>query len=249
MRIIANRIFLGVLAFCCFVSLLFLLPLSSASAFQVPERLEYSIWWGIVKAGNSTLEISDNGDDTLKIVSRVKSSAFLSIFYKVEDLIELTVDDDTYVPYDYYINLREGKHRRERRVTYDRESGKITLDDLKNKNTQEFEMDGEVYDPLSAFYMVRTMDLEVGKSESLRVFDNGKLYDVEVQVLKKETVHLPHGTFDTIKIKPVLMSEGIFVRKGDVFIWVTDDEKKIPVKVESKVKVGSIHVELKGGTY
>jgi hypothetical protein len=72
---------------------------------------------------------------------------------------------------------------------------------------------------------------------------------VEVQVLKKERVSVPAGTFDTVVVKPILKSEGIFLRKGDVYIWLTDDDKKIPVKMKSKVKVGAINAVLVGGTY
>jgi hypothetical protein len=222
---------------------------SGASAFEVPERLEYSIWWEFVKAGNSVLEIGKGEEDTLKIISTAWSSSFISLFYKVEDRIEVNVDSSTYLPYDYYLTLREGRHRKERQVTYYQEEGKIILDNVHDMKVEEFDIEGGVYDPLSAFYAVRTMDLEVGKSLFVRVFDNGKLYDVEVKVLKKEKITIPAGTFDTIKVKPLLMSDGIFMRKGDVHIWLSDDEKKVPVKIESEVKIGAINVVLKGGKW
>jgi hypothetical protein len=231
------------------VVLLCLAPVSDASGFEVPERLEYSIWWEFVKAGNSILEIGKGEEDTFKIISTAWSSKFISIFYKVEDRIEVNVESSTYLPYDYYLKLREGRHRKERQITYYQREGKIILDNVHDMKVEEFKIEGSIYDPLSAFYAVRTMDLEVGKSQFIRVFDNGKIYDVEVQVLKKEKITVPAGTFDTIKIKPILMSEGIFMRKGDVFIWLTDDEKKIPVKIESKVKIGAINVVLKKGVY
>jgi len=249
MHIIAKKNRLAVLAFGIVALALILQAPRAASAFAVPERLEYSIWWGIIKAGNSVLEIKQNGDDEMQIVSTTKSSKFLSMFYKVNDRIEVNMEKGTFLPYDYYINLREGKRRKEKKVNFERDQGKIVIDHIDDKNTEEFDVEGNVYDPLSAFYLVRTMDVEVGKSQYIRVFDNGKLYDVEVQVLRKEKLKLPHGTYDTIVIKPVLKSEGIFMRKGDVLIWVTDDENKVPVKVESKVKVGKIHVEISGGDY
>lgn len=224
-------------------------PVSGASAFEVPERLEYSIWWEFIKAGNSVLEIGKGEEDTFKIISTAWSSTFVSMFYKVEDRIEVNVDGSTYLPYDYYLTLREGRHRKERQVTYYQKEGKIILDNVHDMKVEEFEVEGGVYDPLSAFYAVRTMDLEVGKSQFVRVFDNGKLYDVEVQVLKKEKITIPAGTFDTIKVKPLLKSEGIFMRKGDVYIWLTDDEKKVPVKIESEVKIGAINAVLKGGKW
>jgi hypothetical protein len=81
------------------------------------------------------------------------------------------------------------------------------------------------------------------------VFDNKKLYKVEIQVLNKETVETPLGTFKTILIKPIMKSEGIFYRKGDILIWLTDDEKKIPVMLKTKVPVGSVKAVLVNGKY
>jgi hypothetical protein len=60
---------------------------------------------------------------------------------------------------------------------------------------------------------------------------------------------LPSGTFDTIVIKPLMKSEGIFSRKGDIFIWLTDDLKHIPVKMQTKAAVGSIIATLVRGNY
>jgi len=51
---------------------------------------------------------------------------------------------------------------------------------------------------------------------------------------------VPAGTFDTIKVKTLIKYEGLSVNKGDVIIWFTDDEVKMPVKMESKIKVGTI---------
>jgi hypothetical protein len=232
--------------------LVFLLSLalpSGAPAFAVPERLEYSIRWEFIHAGNSVLEIAPEGGKTLKIVSRAWSSKFLSIFYKVEDRIEVLVEESSYLPFRYRLDLREGRHRKDREVLYLREMGKIVLNNRHKDEIKEFDAQGAVYDPISAFYWIREMDLEVGRPLFVRVFDNGKLYDVEVQVLKKERVSVPAGTFDTVMVKPILKSEGIFMRKGDVYIWLTDDERKVPVKMKSKVKVGAINAVLVGGVY
>jgi hypothetical protein len=70
-----------------------------------------------------------------------------------------------------------------------------------------------------------------------------------VQVLKKDRIKLPIGTFDTVIVKPLMQSEGIFNRKGEIYIWLTDDEKHIPVKMQTKVAVGSITATLIQGYY
>jgi hypothetical protein len=93
------------------------------------------------------------------------------------------------------------------------------------------------------------MKLEVGKSVFVDVFDSKKLWNVEVQVLRKEKISTILGEVETIVIKPLMKSEGIFNRKGEILIWLTDDQKRIPVKMNTKVVVGAITATLVGGTY
>jgi hypothetical protein len=249
MPIIAEKKPLGAGLLSIGIFLLCLMTPACASAFQIPERLEYSIRWQFIKAGSSVLEIAEGDEGTLKIVSRAWSAKVLSVFYKVEDRIEVLAEESTFLPSVYHLKLREGRHRKERIVTYDRKEGRIVLNNIHKNEVKEFDTEGDIYDPITAFFLIRTMEFEVGKPIFIRVFDNGKLYDVEVQVLKKQKIRVPAGTFDTIKVKPLLKSEGIFMRKGDVYIWLTDDERKIPVKIKSKVKVGAVNVVLTGGVY
>ena len=110
-------------------------------------------------------------------------------------------------------------------------------------------MHDNVFDPLSVLYYVRTMKLETGKSAYVDIFDSKKLWNVEVQVLRREKISTILGEVETIVIKPLMKSEGIFNRKGEVLIWLTDDRKRIPVKMQTKVAVGSITATLVSGTY
>jgi len=91
--------------------------------------------------------------------------------------------------------------------------------------------------------------LDVGRSVFVDIFDSKKLWNVEVQVLRKEKIRTNLGEFDTVLIKPLMKSEGIFNKKGDMYIWLTDDVKRIPVRMQTKVAVGSIIATLVGGTY
>ncbi len=68
-------------------------------------------------------------------------------------------------------------------------------------------------------------------------------------MLRNERVRVPAGEFATVVIKPILQSEGIFLKKGEVYIWLTDDEKRIPVMVKSRVKIGSFVAKLVDGDY
>jgi uncharacterized protein DUF3108 len=79
---------------------------------------------------------------------------------------------------------------------------------------------------------------------SVPTHDNRKSYDMEVKVHKKERVEVPAGKFDCILVEPMLKSEGVFKSKGSILIWLTDDDRRIPVLVKSKVPIGSISVSL-----
>jgi len=97
---------------------------------------------------------------------------------------------------------------------------------------------------LSAFYYVRTQPLPNGATLLLPTHDNKKSYDMEVKVHRRERVQVPAGTFDCVVVEPMLKSEGVFKSKGSILVWLSDDERRIPVLVRSKVPVGSISVSL-----
>lgn len=222
-------------------------------SFKMPETLKYDLIWAGVKAGEAVLEIKEEGDD-IRITSTSESAKWVSIFYTVRDRIESRVSKNSSgqvigQPVNYRLSLREGRHRKNKEVRFDHAKSKAMYIDYIDNEEEEFEIPGFIFDPLTSFYFLRTVDLEVGKSVYVPVFDNKKVWNVEVRVLRRERIKVPAGEFETIVIKPLMKSEGIFFRKGDIYIWLTDDEKRIPVKMKTKIKIGSITANLVGGSY
>ena len=232
-------------------SLLVHLLSAEALSFTIPEILTYDLTWTGIKAGKASLEIRDEGNE-MKITSTARSAKWVSVFYTVNDMVETRLSKEKPSigqPVSHKINLSEGRNRKNKEVMFDYRSLKaLSIDHLANERA-ETEIPARVFDSLSSFYYVRTLNLEVGKSVYVTVFDNKKIWDIEVQVLRKERVEVPAGQFNTIVIKPLMKSEGIFYRKGDIFIWLTDDEKRTPVMLKTKVKIGSISARLVGGRY
>ncbi|HDH58008.1 MAG TPA: DUF3108 domain-containing protein, partial [Bacteroidetes bacterium] len=91
----------------------------------------------------------------------------------------------------------------------------------------------------------RLQPIEVGQSVYIQVHDIRKTYPLKVDILARETVETPAGIFDCIKVEPVLESAGIFKSKGRIFLWFTDDERRMPVILKAKVLIGSITAYLK----
>jgi hypothetical protein len=100
-----------------------------------------------------------------------------------------------------------------------------------------------VQDTLSALYYLRTReDFIADKPITMEVFYSDKSWPVEVRTVGREKVITPAGEFDTIKVRAY---KGLFMSEGDIFIWLTDDSRKIPVLIKSTVKIGSLVFTLK----
>jgi len=101
-----------------------------------------------------------------------------------------------------------------------------------------------VQDVLSALYFIRTQKLIVGQPISVDNYSDNKLYPLEVKVHKKERIEVPAGEFDCVVVEPILKAAGIFEHKGRLWVWLTDDERHVPVLMKSKIIIGSIVAEL-----
>lgn len=246
----------GILIIFIFLSVItskFFTESCDATSFNVPEKFIYDLRWMGINAGKASLEIVDN-EKSFKIISTARSADWVSVFYTVDDRIESSVYKNFAFstigqPESYKVKIREGRHRREKEVIFNHKANKVKYIDYLNKKNKEYDIPNFIFDPLSSFYYIRTLDLNVGESVFVTIFDSRKVWNVEVLILRKEKLVLPIGTFNTIVIKPLMKSEGIFYRKGDIYIWLTDDIKRIPVKLQTEVAVGHITAILIDGNY
>ena len=207
------------------------------------EKFFYDIYWLGIYAGKATIETSLD-KETLRISSKVNSASFISAFYKVEDYAESLVRDGKAV--HFRIKQREGKYRSDKETIFDISNRKVIYFDYLKGKKKEHGIDGIIWDVISGFYYLRTQPLVIGKVIYIDVFDSNKFLKAEVSVLRKEKIKVSGiGEVATVVVKPDLKSEGLFHRKGDIFIWLTDDEKRVPVKVETKVPIGKVVAELK----
>lgn len=222
-------------------------------AFPIPERLEFDVSYAGIPAGRAVQEVTMEGDE-VHIVSTARSADWLKIFFPVNDRIESILISGAPplhigVPRFYSERINEGWTHFKKDAVFDRQKLEVhTKDFLKNSETTQ-KITPRTYDTLSSFFYFRTVQLKVGSSTFIEIFDCKKSWNTEVQVLRHEEIETPLGKFKTVVIKPILKFEGIFARTGDMYIWLTDDDRRIPVQMKSKVKIGSITATLVGGSY
>jgi len=105
-----------------------------------------------------------------------------------------------------------------------------------------------VHDIMSAFYYARTLDysgMRPGDQILLYNFYKDKSHELGVRFLGRQELEVAAGTFKTIVVEPLVKEGGLFKAEGRIVIWLTDDERKIPVRVNTKVIIGSIDTELR----
>jgi hypothetical protein len=231
---------------------LFFIMVTTASAVSAQEKLVYDLSWTGIKAGSATQEFfTEKGG--IRIVSTARSADWISAFFPVEDRVESILGSASPgqigLPLNFRMKIREGSHRRDREVIFDHDKGQAHYIDHMSGEKTDLAIGKNTYDPYSSFYYIRRLPLEPGRSVFVSILDNKQLWTVEVQVLKKERIKTVLGEVDTIVIKPLMKSEGIFQRKGAIYIWLTDDARRIPVMMKTKVAIGSITATLVGGNY
>ena len=194
------------------------------------------------------MEVSDAIDKdrpVFKIVSTTKSNRILSVLYPVNDVVESYVDIKSFYPYRYRSVQQEGTYKSDKEIIFDREKNVATFINHKARGeTRKSSIAAGAQDPLSVVYYFRRLPLEIGKDINIEVHDGNKNWTLVVKVLKKERVTTPAGSFDTIKVKALMRYKGLFVNTGDVIVWFTDDPNRIPVMMESKIKIGHVTATL-----
>ena len=214
-------------------------------AFGVGEQLHFVLRYGPIKAGNATMKVTSiedvDGRACYHVISQARSNGFFSRFFRVEDRLESFIDVEGIFPRRFQKSTREGKYRSDRWTVYDQEQHLAITSEGDTLAVPPF-----VQDALSIFYFVRTQPLEIDKALVVDNHTDGKLYPLKIKVHGRERVKVDAGTFDCIVIEPLQKTAGLFKQKGKLKVWLTDDRRRMPVLMKSKVRVGSITAELTG---
>jgi len=227
-----------------FQIILFCISTLSAQESELPftagEQLEYRIHYGLLEAGKAKLIVQIKNDD-FQFIANGKSTGLFKLFFKVKDRYESVVDKKCLCPIYFYRDVQEGKYKKKEAVffNYTLQQAETTRDTIAlPKNTQDL---------LSAFYYVRAQNydsLKVGDKIHLEVFLDDEFMSSQLYYLGKDTIKTKFGWMPSTLWSPELETGRVFEDNYGMKIWLSDDENKIPLRIESKVLVGSIKMDL-----
>jgi hypothetical protein len=218
--------------------------------FHSGERLTYVLKWEFIPAGEAVLEVlpidTVNGVKSNHFLLTATSNSFVDIFYKVRDRIDAFADLNMTHSTLYKKNQKEGRTRRDIVVTFDWEKNRAQYSNF-NKEREPIDLLPGSFDPLSAFFYTRLFDLKEKLVIERPITDGKKCVIGKAAVIKRETIKLASGTYDTYLMEPDIEHiGGVFEKSKNakIQLWITADQRRIIVKAKSKVVVGSFTGEL-----
>ncbi len=247
-RRVVKNLLIATFFFRCLVSLGW--PEQPAKSFAPGERLHYKIKWGLFPVGRATLEVAlpeeVNGTLCDKFVLTVRTNDFADTFYKIRTQAESYVVPNFSRSLLYKKRQQEGKTDRDVVVRFDYDR-KMAFYFNHGKLEREIPIRNSTFDPLAIAYLFRLGEAKPGQKRTLPACDGRLVQGVEVTVKAKEIVRVPAGKFEAFEASPALKNlRGVFKKspKGILRVWYSADARRIPVKMSSKVVVGSFTARL-----
>ncbi len=220
------------------------LPKPSAPLpFAVGEKLGYSAKLGMLTLGSGTLEVASvdtvRGVESFRFRFRLQGK---TMFYSLDDVLESWVGTKDLMSRRFVQDFVEnGKPMRRRYEIFPdsgffREQGRDTT----------FATPNEPLDDAAFFYFVRLTPLQVGQKYTYNRYFRKDKNPVRIEVLKREKMDLPDGTeVQCLVLHPTIDTRGLFSKRSETRIWLTDDERRLPVQIRTKFPFGTITLRLK----
>ncbi len=226
----------------------------SDKTFSAPwqgEQLKFGLYYSGIKVGTAYIKnrgiVDVNGQAAYVIQTSAFSASVIDTVFKVRDINLSWLDARNFHSLGYSQSLREGHYQRDEWVTFDYSANTYRGELNKKSGTRALSgaVTAPVLDILSALYFVRGQKLENGKDVVFDILNREEQYPLVVKIIKRETVKTPAGKFKCVVVEPQFRGEGIFVSKGkSLQVWLTDDERKLPVKMKTEVFIGSVSAQL-----
>lgn len=218
--------------------------------FQPGERLTFQLRWGLIPAGEAVLEVLPvkviNGVNCYHFVLTAKTNPVVDAFYKVRNRIESFTDTRMTHSVLHRQKKREGKTEREVEVVFDWDKNQAQYSNF-NKKSPPISIYPGSFDPLSALYYARLLELSPGAELRCPVTDGKKSIIGTARVKQREKITIAGITYEAFLMEPELEHVGgVFEKSRDakIRLWVTADSRKIPLRIKSKVVVGHFIGEL-----
>ena len=216
-------------------------------AFAPGEKLTYQVRALSMIAGFASLEVGNyvtlDGRPCYPLIARANAAFPFSTFYAVKDVQTSYFDAVDFLTWKFENDVSEGRYKARNLELYRQLDHRMVR---RHNDEKPEEMDIPAYDQdiISCFYYFRLLPLKVGVKYAIPTTSAGKNYKLIVKVVGREKITTAAGTFDCFRLKPFVKYETVFRNSENIDLWVTADERHIPVLIKSAILIGSIEISL-----
>jgi len=224
------------------------LPLKKEAVFQDGEVLQYRLRYGFITAAEATIKVTNSdlkfdNKPTYRLSVDAQTSGTFDVFYKIRDRYDSYIDKTDLLPYFYQENIREASYKRQDKARFNQDGKKV----VSNRGTFNTPTT-QTFDLVSAYYFARSLDIskmKVGDTFKLNYFLQDEISALEIEYVGKETIKSKLGNIRCLKFSPSIKPGRIFKKDSRLYLWVTDDGNRVPVKAQVEILVGAVTMELK----
>jgi hypothetical protein len=211
--------------------------------FAVGEKLSYSAKLGMLTLGSGTLEVASvdtvRGVESFRLRFRLQGK---TMFYSLDDVLESWIGTSDLTSRRFVQDFVENDKSTKRHYEIYPDSGFY----LEPGKSGKAETPADPLDDAAFFYFVRVTPLEVGRKYTYDRYFRKEKNPVTIEVLKREKMDLPDGsTVQCLVLHPVIDTKGLFSKRSETRIWLTDDTRRLPVQIRTKFPFGTITLRLK----
>lgn len=219
-------------------------------AIRAGERLTYEISWLNILAGTAVMEVLDGAGPPdhshAKFITTAQSRPAITRFFPVNNRVESDFDLSTQLPRHMILHRHEGKKIEDIEYIFHHSEGTVTT--IRGGVREDLKIESGTQDLISCLYYVRNvLPMKTGASMKLNIHHDKKNRQVEVRVEKVETLEGVWGRAEAAEVLVIMPFQGIFLNRGNIRVWFTTDERRIPVRMKAKVIIGSIVADLVNG--
>ncbi len=221
-------------------------PPPAGHQFPNGETYHYRAEWRLWNAGTASLRIVQTGAEQ-RVFGMADSSGFVAVLYKVHDRFQAIFDPRTFCSMSLSKHTEEGFHKRDTLIRFDYMRRKSLLDEtnLRNKEVkhQERDIPNCVTDVVSAIFYLGSLPLLPDAVYTFPLNDGGTTVNVRAKVEAREEIKTDAGTYKTIRVAPEASSGGV-KQRGKLWIWYSDDGRRIPVQIRTRMFWGTLTFKL-----
>jgi hypothetical protein len=218
--------------------------------FRVGETLTYDVSWSqFLTAGTATARVVEkkpsSGSTAYAIVADGRPVPLVARFYPVYYKMDSLLDSFSILSLETSSYSEENGRKRQSNTRFDRRSRRAHYEAPSESMKLDFEVPANVQDGLATLYAIRGHAFKAGERFTIPVADDGSLYGVEFETRGPERVRVPMGDIEAWNLRLTILDDKRQPAATNSGVWVSTDARRLPVKLQSDLPVGSFVLALR----